>query len=74
MADEVKKAVIQFLNEQVRSCKSDEDYMKLAGTLVNKNTSKKKLLEKLGLEPEEDTKDPAPPVDDGQGGPNPDVE
>ena len=66
MADEVKKAAIQYLNNAVRSCKSDEDYLKLVGKLLPKNTTKKKLFEKLGLEPEEEIKEPSNPPDDGK--------
>ena len=64
MAEEVKKAVIQFLNKEVRACKTDEDFLKLAGKFVPKNTSKKKLFEKLGLEPVEEVKSPEAPADD----------
>jgi hypothetical protein len=74
MSSEVQKAVIRFLNDQVRSCKSDEDYMKLAGKLVAKNISKKKFLEKLGLEPEEEVTDPVTPADDGADNTDPDAE
>ena len=54
MANEVKTAVIQFLNDQVRECKSDDELLKLAGKIVGSKTGKKKLFEKLGLKPEED--------------------
>jgi hypothetical protein len=63
MAEEVKKAVIQFLNNEVRSCKTDEDFLRLAGKFVAKNTSRKKLFEKLGLAPVEEVKPPESPED-----------
>ena len=67
MSTEVQKAAIKFLNDQVRECKSDEDYLKLVGKLVGAKTSKKKLFETLGLEPEEEVKEPTAPEADETG-------
>ena len=58
---EVQKAVIKYINGEIMKCKSDEDYVKLATKLGGSKTSKKKILEKLGLEPEEEVKESPKP-------------
>jgi len=60
MSNEVKKAVIALINDKIRGCKSDEDYIRLATQIAGSKTSKKKLYETLGLEPVEEVKEPTP--------------
>lgn len=76
MANEVKKAVIRLLNEVVSECKTDDEYLKLAGKIVGSKTSKKKLYEKLGLEQPEEVKEPETPEEGGESedNDNPDAE
>jgi hypothetical protein len=69
MDSEVRKAVIQLLNEQIRKCKSDADCLKLAGKILGAKLGKKKLYDKLGLELDEE--DPAPVDEEPPADPEP---